>query len=193
MDETRKWREMFERTTGTRPPETGHASAPPAATQPNPLGGFDDGFQPPATPPPKPEGDAFSGPRLMSPAEIADEAALALADDGSEYRPWILQRGVRPALMLHLRRHDPKSGLWIGWELSYPHLVAVEYTGDRLLSLDFGARQFMLEGTGLDELARQLQTGNVLMVQEYDPSVWPAPPGGARVSAIRRLTTNNER
>jgi len=157
----------------------------------NPLGGFDDGFQPHLETPSPPNASLPPEQPPLSPNDITDEAAMALALDLNEYRPWILQRGrSNPVLMLHLRRHDPKSGLWMGWELSYPHLVAVEYTGDRLLSLDFGVRQFMLEGAGLDELARHLQTGNVLMVQEYDPSIWPGQPGGPRVSAIRRLSAS---
>lgn len=117
-------------------------------------------------------------------------------DDGldidlTEYKPWVLQRGRgRPAMMLHLRRFDPKSGLWIGWQLAYPHLIAVEYVGDKLLSLDFGTRQFMIEGTGLDELARHLQLGSVLMMQEYCDKLWPGYSNGGLVDAIRRIGVN---
>lgn len=60
----------------------------------------------------------------------------------------------------------------MGWQIAYPHLIAVEYVGDTVLSLDFGARQFVIEGTGLGELARHLQSGSVLMVQEYAERVW---------------------
>lgn len=182
MDESRQWRQMFER---PRTPDRQNTGTPTPPT--NPFGGYDDGYQLRAEGAPTDGGETAAA---LTPAEISHEAAMALAQDTAEYRPWVLQRGTRPVLMLHLRRHDPKSGLWMGWELSYPHLVAVEYTGDRLLSLDFGARQFMLEGAGLDELAGHLQNGNVLMVQEYDPSVWPAQPGTARVSAIRRLAAS---
>ena len=108
--------------------------------------------------------------------------------DLSDYSPWTIQRGrSRPAMMLQLRRLEPKSGLWTGWGLSYPHLVALEYTGDRLLSLDFGSRQFMIEGRGLDELARHIQQGVVLSVQEYAPSIWPGRPEGQFITSIRQL------
>lgn len=113
--------------------------------------------------------------------------------DLAEYKPWVLQRGrSRPAMMLHLRRFEPKSGLWMGWQLAYPHLIAAEYIGDRLLSLDFGSRQFIIEGTGLDELAHRLQDGTVLVVQEYDATVWPAHQG-PRISSIRRIEGNDAR
>ena len=115
--------------------------------------------------------------------EYADQAP-----DPSVYRPWTLQRGrSRPALMLELRRFEPRSGLWSGWQLSYPTLLAVEYTGDRLLSLDFGGRQFVIEGRGLDELARHLQQGGVLTVQEYAAAVWPGPLTGPAVTTIRKV------
>lgn len=108
--------------------------------------------------------------------------------DMAEYKPWVLQRGrSRPALMLHLRRFEPKSGLWMGWQLSYPHLIAVEYVGDKMLSLDFGTRQFMIEGTGLDELARHLQQGTVLVVQEYAERIWKKMNNGTCVIAIQLL------
>jgi hypothetical protein len=114
--------------------------------------------------------------------------------DTAEYKPWVLQRGrSRPAMMLHLRRYEPKSGLWVGWQLAYPHLIAAEYIGDRMLSLDFGSRQFVIEGTGLDELARRLQDGEVLAVQEYDAEVWPVRQAGPIVAAIRRIEGNDAR
>jgi hypothetical protein len=118
-------------------------------------------------------------------------------DDGldidlTDYKPWVLQRGRgRPAMMLHLRRFDPKSGLWIGWQLAYPHLVAVEYVGDKMLSLDFGTRQFMIEGDGLAELARHLQSGSVLMVQEYCAKAWASHGEGGVVKSIIRVSRND--
>lgn len=184
MDETHSWRQMFERNGGARPrvPERSSPNISAGRPQSSALGGFDDGFQPSTQTAHVP---AAGGTLPLS--EITDEAAMALAEDTNEYRPWVLQRGARPVLMLHLRRHDPKSGLWMGWELSYPNLVEVGYTGDRLLSLDFGSRQFMLEGAGLDELALHLQNGNVLMVQEHTASMWPGQMVGACVTAIRRI------
>jgi hypothetical protein len=100
----------------------------------------------------------------------------------------VLQRGrSRPAMMLHLRRFEPKSGLWMGWQLAYPHLVAVEYIGDKMLSLDFGGRQFMIQGNGLGELARHLQNGSVLMVQEYCDKAWAARGDGGLVNSIAKV------
>lgn len=90
-------------------------------------------------------------------------------------------------MMLHLRRYEPKSGLWCGWQIAYPHLVAVEYTGDRLLSLDFGTRQFVVEGSGLHEFARHLQIGSVLMVQEFARGIWSELSGISRIDAIKKL------
>jgi hypothetical protein len=108
--------------------------------------------------------------------------------DLSVYRPWILQRGrSRPAMMLEFRQYEPRSGLWSGWAIAYPHLVGLEYTGDRMLSLDFGTRHIVIEGVGLDELARHIQQGAVVAIHEHAPTVWPERPGGSVVSAIRRL------
>jgi hypothetical protein len=90
-------------------------------------------------------------------------------------------------MMLELRRYEPRSGLWTGWALAYPHLIALEYTGDRLLSLDFGQRQFVVEGSGLDELARHIQQGAVLAVQEYAASLWATRSGQGLVTALRRI------
>jgi hypothetical protein len=119
-----------------------------------------------------------------------DDDGLEL--DPQEYSPWVLQRGrSRPALMLHLRRYEPKAGLWMGWQLSYPHLIAVEYVGDRSLSLDFGKRQFVIEGKGLIELARRIQDGSVVAIQEYAASVWPERSGEAVVTGIKRPICNN--
>lgn len=185
------WRNLFDR--GRREPLPGNDgrapfgqpdAAPPHSHRPAPPGGYDDGHDP-ARPQPN-GGEPTRGP--LSPEEITDEAALALALDPQEYRPWVLQRGrSRPAMMLHLRRFEPKSGLWTGWVLSYPQLLAAEYTGDRLLSLDFGTRQFIIEGAGLDELAQRLQSGSVLIVQEYAAAVWQARPGKPLVTSIRCL------
>lgn len=164
----KSWQQMFE---------------PKRPAQGRPLGGYDDGFDPTQhqarSEMPRPP---------LTPEEITDEAAMALALDAPEYRPWVLQRGRgRPAMMLHLRRYEPKSGLWCGWQIAYPHLVAVEYTGERMLSLDFGQRQFVIEGTGLDELNRHLQTGSVLMVQEYNGKAWPTRGEGGVITSIVRV------
>jgi hypothetical protein len=185
MDESgsNHWRQLLERGGRPRTPERAETSS------------YDDGYQPPGrsdgnvrVPASQQAVGSGVGTPPLSPQEITEEAALALAHDSSEYQPWVLQRGrSRPAMMLHLRRFEPRSGLWMGWELSYPHLVAAEYTGDKLLSLDFGTRQFMLEGSGLDELARHLQTGGVLLIQEYAMAIWPGRPGGSCVSAIRKI------
>lgn len=118
--------------------------------------------------------------------EPPDHDALTL--DLTDYKPWVLQRGrSRPAMMLDLRRFDERSGLWVGWQVSYPHLIAVEYIGDKMLSLDFGFRQFMVEGEGLSELARHLQAGTVLALREYAASVWPNGHAVPWIRSIRRL------
>lgn len=112
----------------------------------------------------------------------------ALVLDTAQYQPWLLQRiRNRIPAMIHLRRFEPKSDQWLGWMVPYPSLCAVDYVGDGLLTLDFGLRQFAVEGCGLDELARQLQQGTVLVVQEYCPGLWPEPPVGPAIRAIRRL------
>jgi hypothetical protein len=115
--------------------------------------------------PPSPEAT-----RPVEQEPMADEPSHL---DMAEYKPWVLQRGrSRPTMMLHLRRFEPKSGLWMGWQLSYPHLLAVEYVGDTMLSLDFGTRQFMIEGNGLGELTPHLQSGSVLLLQEFSQAMW---------------------
>ena len=103
-----------------------------------------------------------------------DEGEIAPPPDPKEYRPWILQRGGRPALFIDLRRFEPKTGALIGCQMSYPHLIAIDYIGDRMVSLDFGARQFVIEGTGLSELPGRLQQGLVLAIQEYSSTTWAA-------------------
>lgn len=106
------------------------------------------------------------------------------APDLQVYHPWILQRGrSRPAMFLDFRRFDPKSGLLMGCQMSYPMLTSIEYTGDRLLSLDFGQRKFVIEGSGLIDLARHLQQGIVLAVQEFSEAVWKTTP----VSVVTRI------
>jgi len=113
---------------------------------------------------------------------------IELADDPSVYRPWTIQRGrSRPPLMLELRKYEPRSGVWSGWQLSYPSLIAVEYVGDTMLSLDFGSRQFVIEGCKLSELARHLQQGTVIAIQEYANSIWSSGSSAERVTSIRRI------
>ena len=166
------WQQMFEAKRRDRPPEAEHL-----------FGGYDDGFAPTQR---QADGEMLRAP--LSLEDITDEAAMALALDAPEYKPWVLQRGRgRPAMMLHLRRYEPKSGLWCGWQIAYPHLIAVEYTGDKMLSLDFGTRQFIIEGTGLRELTKHLQLGNVLMVQEYCGNVWPSSETGPTITSIGQL------
>jgi hypothetical protein len=119
--------------------------------------------------------------------EPDDDDAPAL--DLSTYRPWTLQRGQgRPSMLLDLRRYEPKSGLWIGWQMAYPHLIAVEYIGDKMLSLDFGTRQFMIEGRGLDELARHLQQGSVVSVVEFNERVWGVAGQGPIIDRIAKIS-----
>lgn len=165
------WRQMFE-----RDPRGVGQRAPDASAMPPPRApAYDDGFVPPASDAPP-----------SSPESIIDETAMALALDAPDYRPWILQRGrTRPSLMLHLRRFDSRARQWTGWIIAYPHLLAAEYCGSNLVALDFGARQFMLEGEGFSELIDHLQSGHVLCLQEYAPSVWADKPNGPCISAIR--------
>lgn len=113
-----------------------------------------------------------------------DDPALDMA----EYRPWLLQRGrSRPAALLDLRWFDARASLWLGCAIAYPQLAAAEYIGDGMLSLDFGKRQFVLEGEGLSELVRRIQDGSVIRIQEYAPSIWPRKPIGAIINSIKRL------
>lgn len=93
--------------------------------------------------------------------------------DVSIYRPWIVQRGrSRPPMMLEFRRYEPRSGLWSAWAIAYPMLLGLEYTGDCLLSLDFGSQKIVLEGYGLQDLSRQIQNGSVVAIQEYCQDFW---------------------
>ncbi|MDR0779733.1 MAG: hypothetical protein LBF16_03435 [Pseudomonadales bacterium] len=118
----------------------------------------------------------------------AHDGAADESPDAATYRPWLAQRGrARPVLMLGLRRFEARSGMWQGWAMPYAGLYAVEYLGGGTVSLDFGARQFVIEGSGLDELALRIQQGEVTCVQEYAAAVWPTLPAGAVVRRIRRV------
>lgn len=139
--------------------------------------------QPPGSPEPAVHGPA-------SPDAGLDDAESDI--DLRQYRPWILQRGrSRPPMMLELRRYDARAGHWQGWSMPYPNLYAVEFMGDRMLSLDFGVRQFVIEGRGLDVLAGHLSLGRVQRVVEYAAATWPHEPQGPVVSAIRRAGAQN--
>lgn len=117
-----------------------------------------------------------------------DDADAAENDDG-QYRPWTLQRGRSPAaLLLGLRWFDAKAGLWHGCAVAYPSLYAIDSIGDRMVSLDFGTRQFVIEGHGLDELARHLQQGTVVAIHEYAATIWPNRTQGPVIIAIKRIT-----
>lgn len=127
------------------------------------------------------------GPAAPPPPVIEEEEDL-IEPGGIPYRPWIVQRGrSRPALLLNLRKFDPKSGMLIGWQASYPYLISADYVGERMLSLDFGRRQFVIQGTDLSELLRHLQQGTVLAIQEYSAEVWPELPPGPVVTAINKV------
>lgn len=176
------WRQMFERGPRTHRPDASNGVSQGSAPDNVASFSFDDGYDPAR------DGTVVPEHAPLSHEDLADEAAMALALDPTEYRPWILQRGrTRPAMMLHLRRYDPRSRLWQGWQVSYPHLIAVEYTGDTMLSLDFGSRQFVIEGRGLTELSRHLQSGSVMTVTEYTPNIWTVPPVGGVISALRLI------
>ena len=99
-----------------------------------------------------------------------DDDDLAPLPDPSSYRPWILQRGRgRPAMFLDLRKFDGRTGEIIGSQVSYPSLMAIDYLGEHLVSLDFGHRHYVIEGSGLGELARRLQQGAVLAIRPSRP------------------------
>lgn len=122
------------------------------------------------------------------PPPPAEEEDTSIAPDPVVYRPWIIQRGrSRPALLLNLRKFDPRSGLLIGWQVSYPYLIAADYVGEKMLSLDFGRRQFVIQGTDLSELVRHLQQGTVLAIQEYSAQVWPQLSPGPVVTVIDKV------
>ena len=178
---TSNWRAMFERQRKEAHPPGGGAIRRAASADAPPPFAYDDGYTA------GPQGAA-----ALSPQQVVEEAALALADDAREYRPWILQRGGRLVSMLNLRRFEANSGGWQGWAVAYSHLVAAEYVGDGLVSLDFGSRHFMIEGSGLNELIDHLQGGSVVCVQEFAPGIWAKRPDGAAISSIRLLTQQNE-
>jgi hypothetical protein len=121
-----------------------------------------------------------------APHELDRDDDLTL--DTTDYQPWLLQRGrARPAALLDLRWYDARASLWLGCAIAYPQLVAAEYIGDRMVSLDFGKRQFVLEGDGLGELVRRIQDGSVIAIQEYTPAIWPKRLAGPIVSSIKRV------
>lgn len=133
-----------------------------------------------------------SSPPSLPPAPAPSPGELPLDDelplDMAEYRPWVLQRGrTRPAALLNLRWYDPRAGMWLGCAMAYPQLIAAEYVGERMVSLDFGKRQFVLEGEYLGELIRRIQDGSVIAIQEYAPAVWPQRPTGPCIASIRRI------
>lgn len=120
-----------------------------------------------------------------APAERLDGSPdMAGPPDPSDYRPWILQRGGRPALFIDLRRFEPRTGILHGCQMSYPHLVSVDYVGDRLVQLDFGSRKYAIEGEGLAQLVAHLQQGQVLAIQEYSSLIWRVPVRGPKVSRL---------
>lgn len=122
-----------------------------------------------------------------NPAQLAsDEPEWAPPPDPAEYKPWLMQRGGRPAMFIDLRRFEPRTGSLIGSLMSYPALIAVDYIGDHMLALDFGARQFVLEGAGLDSLAARLQQGMVLAIQEFSPKVWAT---SVPAQVVRKIAT----
>jgi hypothetical protein len=135
-------------------------------------------------------GSSSPPPPQSAPAPIPAELPLdeELPLDVAEYKPWVLQRGrTRPAALLNLRWFDSRAGMWLGCAMAYPQLIAAEYVGERMVSLDFGRRQFVLEGEQLGELIRRIQDGSVIAIQEYAPAVWPQRPSGPCITSIRRI------
>lgn len=121
-----------------------------------------------------------------------DDVPHQLDPEPTEYRPWVLQRGSgRPAMLLDLRRFEPKTGTLTGSLVSYPQLMAVDYWGDRVVTLDFGSRHYVIEGTGLGDLPRWLQQGAVLAIQEYSARIWPLEIGGPTVHRISSIGPEN--
>lgn len=179
QDDPNHWRQLF----GDRQRGAPREQATPSGERPRSQGsafGYDDGYDPRTT--------AAHPSAPPSPGDNAGEAAAALALDTRDYRPWIVQRGrSRPTLMLELRRYEPRSSLWSSWAMAYPSLYALDQTGDRLLSLDFGNRHFVIEGHGLDQLAQHIQQGSALAVIEHSAALWATRPDGPCVTAIRRI------
>lgn len=129
-------------------------------------------------------------PAVPTPQEVVQDPAdeTAPAPDPRAYHPWIVQRGRgRPALLLDFRQFEPKSGLLIGCQMPYHHLAGIEYLGDRMVTLDFGLRHFVIEGVGLSELTRHLQQGTVLAIQEYSERIWAQASLGPRVTRIVKV------
>ena len=136
----------------------------------------------------KPESSPSPAPVTAEPEKDEDVIDELRDLEKADYKPWVLQRGPsRPAMLLHLRRFEPKSGFWLSWQISYPHLIAAEFVGDRMLSLDFGTRQFVIQGEGLSQMSRHLQAGAVLLLQEYSTDIWKSRPPGAMIGAIQKL------
>ncbi|MCC2099400.1 MAG: hypothetical protein KDJ29_21090 [Hyphomicrobiales bacterium] len=118
-----------------------------------------------------------------------DEAITA--PDPAQYRAFLLQRGSgRPPLFIDLRRFDPRSGALIGTLMSYPQLTAVDYVDGHSAVLNFGLRQFRIEGQGLEELILRLHAGSVAAIQEYTAKLWPKPPLSGPV--VRRIVEMRE-
>jgi len=135
-------------------------------------------------------GDRAAGPTIPSTNadSQSDEPELASPPNPQDYRPWLLQRSRgRPVMFLDLRRFEPRTGGLIGCQMSYPYLSTIDYLDDRMVSLDFGVRQFVIEGSGLNVLALWLQQGQVLAIQEYSPRIWPALPSGPIVRVINQI------
>ena len=137
--------------------------------------------------------EMFDGPSRGAPEPVPPGSSAEPYDDltlnaREEYKPWSLQRGrSRPVMMVEFRRHEPRSGLWTCWALTYASLVSLEYTGDQLLSLAFGTCVVIVHGRGLDALARHVEEGAVMAVHEHAPSLWAAPSHGPTVSRIERI------
>lgn len=135
---------------------------------------------------PAPAATPSANSAAVAEAEPADETAPP--PDPKAYQPWLLQRGrTRPALLLDFRRFDPKSGLLIGCQMPLMHLAAIDYIGDRMVTLDFGPRQFVIEGVGLSDLIRHLQQGTVLAIQEFSERTWPQGAQGSMVTRIVKV------
>lgn len=134
------------------------------------------------------QGDSGASGEARPPHPSAAFDDQEIAPDPLQYRPWILQRGgSRPNMMLDFRRFEPRSGMWSGWAISYPYLMGMEYTGDGMVSLDFGKSQVIIMGRDLTDLVRHTQQGSVLAVHEFAASVWPKRPNGPIVESIRQV------
>lgn len=137
--------------------------------------------------------DAFRTPtsgKDTPPPPVVDlpDDDMAPAPDPAAYQPWLLQRGRgRPTMFLDLRRVEGRTGEVTGSLVSYPSLLAVDYIGEHLISLDFGHRHYVIEGSGLGELARRLQQGSVVAIQEFSGRVWSQPGSGPIVTKIEKV------